>query len=255
MKRLILIFIVLLPLFSLAQSYIVNEYKPKTDSLLVYFDTDTSVQNYYLGIPSCELECDGTSKISSISTILAEKAPCSQKEKIVGGNCFKGDTIIYGFSQYSGKLEGNYIIRYPSKRMWIKYVYRKDKIVEIIEHYYDHDCTKPKIKGINSSLMALVEVDEEGRLKNIKVQYDISGKKLKKGSFKDGTGTILFYRADGSLLRSVDMKNGVPHGNCVYYYPTGNVLASGKFNEGLFIGIWKEFSPFGKVLATTDFGR
>jgi len=212
MKKIIIILTLVLPFTVLSQSYIVNEYKPKTDSLIVYFDTDTSVSNYYFGIPSCEIKCDGTTIISSISTILCEKPPCSQKEKIIGRNCFKGDTIIYGFSQYSGKLEGNYDIRYPSKRLWIMYVYRKNKITEIVQHYYDHDCTKPKIKGIESSLMALVELDEEGRLKNIKAQYNVSGKKLKKGSFKDGNGTILFYRADGSLLRTVEMKNGVPHG-------------------------------------------
>jgi hypothetical protein len=253
MKNIISIIIFFLPLLTLSQSYIVNEYKPKTDSLLIYFDTDTSVSNYYFGIPSCEIKCDETTIISSISTILCEKSPCVQKEKIVGGNCFRGDTIIYGFSQYNGKLEGNYIIRYPSKRMWIKYIYRKDKIIDIVEHYYDHNCSKPKIKGIESSLMALVELDEEGRLKNIKEQYTLSGKKLKKGTFKDGDGTILFYRADGSLLRSIEMKNGIPHGECIYYYQTGQILASGKFNEGLFVDIWNEFSPLGEILATTNF--
>ena len=137
--------------------------------------------------------------------------------------------------------------------MWIKYVYRKDKIVELVEHYYDADCSQPKIKGIVSSLMALVELNEEGRLRNIKVQYNIFGKKLKKGSFKDGDGTILFYRADGTLLRSVEMKQGRPDGQCLYYYPTGQILASGKFKEGIITGIWNEFSTLGKIIATTNF--
>ena len=101
--------------------------------------------------------------------------------------------------------------------------------------------------------MALIEMDEEGRLKNIKSQYTLAGKKLKKGTFKDGDGTILFYRADGSLLRSVEMKNGIPDGKCIYYYQTSQILTSGEFKSGKFIGIWKEFSKEGKKIATTEY--
>ncbi|PCJ28379.1 MAG: hypothetical protein COA97_01755 [Flavobacteriales bacterium] len=253
MKNLSSILVLLLPVISLCQSYIVTEYEPKTDSLLTYFDTDTSCSNYYFGIPTCEIKCDDTILVSSISPILPKKSPCKQKEKIIGRNCFKGDTIIYGFNQYSGKLEGYYVIQYPSGRMWIRYTYHKDKLVGIVEHFYDSFTKKPKIKGTPSCLMALVETDEEGRLRNIKAQYTLAGKKLKKGNFKDGDGIILFYRADGSLLRSVEMKNGSPDGKCAYYYPTGQVLVSGKFKDGKFISIWNEFSIEGKTLATTDY--
>ncbi len=253
MKKLIPILTLFLPLITLSQSYIVNEYKPKTDSLIIYFDTDTSSSNYYFGIPSCKIKCDGTVLISSISPILPEKSPCKQKEKIIGRNCYTETTVIYGFSQYSGKLQGYYIVYHPSAKIWIRYIFNKNKIVEVVEHFYNSLSSKPKVKGVQNSLMALVEMDEEGRLRNIKAQYNLSGKKLKKGSFKNGDGTILFYRADGSLLRSVEMKNGIPDGKCIYYYPTGQILTLGKFEKGKFIGVWKEFSTEGKTLATTDY--
>lgn len=253
MKNLISILILFLPLITLSQSYIVNEYEPKTDSLLIYFDTDTSSKNYYQRIPSCEIACDDVIITSTVNTISPLINPCSQKEKIISGNCLNKGSIIYSFNQYSGKLEGYYVLKYPSKETWIRYVFKKNKIIELVQHYYDSYSSKPLIKDVNRNLMALVELDEEGRLKNIKAQYDLKGKKLKKGNFKDGSGTILFYRADGTLLRSIEMQYGLPDGQCIYYYPTGQILASGEFKVGMITGVWKEFSILRKVVATTDF--
>ncbi|NQX97854.1 MAG: hypothetical protein HRT73_08245 [Flavobacteriales bacterium] len=253
MKKIILILTLIFPFTLFSQSYIVTEYKPKTDSLLSYFDTDTSSLNYYLGIPSCKIKCDDTVLISSISPILPINIPCKQKEKIIGRSCNNRETMIYNFNQYSGKLQGYYIVYHPSKNTWIRYTFSKNKIVKIVEHFYNSLSTKPKVNGMKNSLMALVEMDENGRLKNIKAQYSLAGKKLKKGSFKNGDGTILFYRADGSLLRSVEMNNGIPDGDCIYYYLTGQILTSGEFKAGKLIGVWNEFSIEGKTLITTDY--
>lgn len=236
------------------QSYIVNEYEPKTDSLLVYFDTDNSSENYYHKIPPCKIKCDDTVITSSISAMLPSiLAPCSQKEKIIARNCLSGTNEIYNFNQYSGKLEGYYTINHPSGKTWIRYIYKKNKITEIVAHFYDSESSKPMIENVQRNLMALVELDEEGKLKKIKAQYDLKGKKLKKGSFRNGNGTILFYRGNGSLLRSVQMKGGRPDGKCIYYYPSGETLTSGEFHLGLFSGTWKEYDIAGKNLATTKF--
>ena len=254
MKTAISIIIFFLPLLTFSQSYIVNEYEPKTESLYIYFDTDTSSANYYSKIPSCKIECDNTTITSSIDAMLpSTSAPCTQKEKIIGGKCSLKGRSIYSFNQYSGKLQGYYFINYPSGKTWIRYIYKKDKITEIVAHFYDSKSLKPKIENFPRKLMALVELDEDGKLKNIKNQYDLKGKKLKKGSFRNGSGTILFYRGSGSLLRSVKMKNGRPHGECIYYYPSGETLVSGQFNLGLFTGQWKEFSITGEILATSEY--
>ena len=254
MKKPILTIILLLPLLLFSQSYIVNEYQPKTDSLLIYFDTDTSSENNFRKIPTCQIECNETIINSSIDAMLpSTTAPCSQREKIIARSCLNKDKEIYNFNQYSGKLEGYYIINHPSGKSWIRYIYKKDKITEIVEHFYDANSSKPKIEDTPQKLLALVELDEDGKLKNIKAQYDLKGKKLKKGSFKNGSGTILFYRGTGSLLRSVQMKNGRPHGKCIYYYPSGEVLVSGQFNLGLFTGEWKEYAVSGEVLTSTTF--
>ena len=245
---------VILPLPLICQSYIVNEYEPKTDSLFAYFDTDNSSENYFSKIPNCNIECDKTSVNSSVDAMLPSTSnPCTQKEKIIGRKCSKNGKSIYSFNQYSGKLQGYYIINHPSEQPWIRYVYHKNKIVEIVEHFYDSNSSAPKVEDIPRKLMALVELDEEGKLKNIKSQYDLNGKKLKKGNFRNGSGTILFYRGDGSLLRSVQMKNGRPHGKCTYYYPSGEKLVAGEFSFGLFSGVWKEYSVTSKVLTSTEF--
>ena len=240
-----------LPLLALSQSYIVNEYEPKTDSLLIYFDTDSSSPNYFSKIPSCKIECDETIITSSIDAMLpSSKGPCSQKEKIIARSCFNNAKEIYNFNQYSGKLEGYYTVNYPSGFTWVRYTYKKDKITELVEHFYDSKSSNPKIENIQRKLMALVELDEEGKLKNVKAQYNLKGKKLKKGSFKNGSGTILFYRGAGSLLRSVQMKNGRPSGKCTYYYASGQTLASGEFDNGFFSGVWKEYAISGEILAS-----
>jgi antitoxin component YwqK of YwqJK toxin-antitoxin module len=254
MKNLISFLIVLLPFSLLCQSYIVNEYEPKTDSLLVYFDTDNSTENYFSKIPTCKIECDKTSVTSSIDAMLPNtKSPCTQKEKIIERKCSVNGKSIYHFNQYNGKIEGYYLINHPSGNTWIRYIYKKNKITDIVEHYYDSSSPSPKVEDIPRKLMALVELDEEGKLKNIKSQFDLNGDKLKKGNFRNGNGTLLFYRGSGSLLRSVQMKNGRPHGKCTYYYPSGQKLTSGEFSFGLFSGIWHEYSKTEVILASTKF--
>ena len=65
-------------------------------------------------------------------------------------------------------LNGYYFINYPSCKIWIRYIYKKDKITEIVAHFYDSKSLKPKIENFPRKLMALVELDEDGKLKNIK---------------------------------------------------------------------------------------
>jgi antitoxin component YwqK of YwqJK toxin-antitoxin module len=93
------------------------------------------------------------------------------------------------------------------------------------------------------------EVWDKGRLVTTGELTSKTGKKLLRGSMKDGNGTRKSYHDNEKLSAEGPYKNGYPEGKWKYYHPNGMVSAEGEMKEGKREGVWRYFHDTGKLEA------
>jgi antitoxin component YwqK of YwqJK toxin-antitoxin module len=162
--------------------------------------------------------------------------------------------IVFESFITNSKYRGNYIIHYPTGYVHVWMTLDKNGITGPVYHYYDIPSDKYVGKTYDKGpLMAELEY-KDNVLWNVKKLLDKNGKPLKPGNFKNGNGTLNIYRENGTLLRTVEIKNGVLNGICTYYYSTGQVLMTGNYESNHQNGVWTEYDISGKVVQKPEYG-
>ncbi len=237
-----------------SQSYIFPEPKIYNDSLRKVIVND-SLENIYPVVihpkfaTSTYQSCDWDQNI-----FLPDHVPCD----LLGKQLFHiedsaGHKLGGGYA-WDDFLQGNYVLHHISGYVLAWYTLSKTKISGPVNHYYDVPGKPPSTVATYDKGAPLSELEYlEQKLWNVKKLYSIDGKKLKPGTFKNGTGMLHVYRPNGALLRTLTFAEGLLEGPCIYYYSTGVKMIEGNFSEDKFDGTWKEYAIDGELLQETTY--
>jgi antitoxin component YwqK of YwqJK toxin-antitoxin module len=199
-------------------SQTVYDYEPVSDSIKSLLAKDPCLYNFCDEMAFCQDPKDGDYECTGEA----------------------GRTVIKGTVK-NGKFQGKYIWYYGNGNRRMNAFMLNGLLEGIGENYYP-----------NGKVESIIEY-KAGKVWNVKEMRDASGRILNPGTLKDGTGELIYYRADGSKMKKFLMFNGVANGRCEYYYLNNKVMIEGHFFNNKLSGKWKEYDGMGKLLKTTEF--
>jgi antitoxin component YwqK of YwqJK toxin-antitoxin module len=243
-----------------SQTYLFHEPDILNDSLRTAILNDPSNSIYPIQQRPCTifgnvLDKDSTYCLVTDNIFNPTLVPCGI-QNLYTFDCYDSlNRTVFGSFISQGKYRGNYIIHYPSGYVHVIMTLDKNGISGPVYHYYDISTDTYVGKTYDKGSLMVELAYKNNLIWNVKKLLDKNGKSLKQGNFKNGNGTLNLYRENGTLLRTIEVKNGSLNGICTYYYSTGQVLMQGKYLNDLQEGVWNEYDIFGKIITQPEYRK